>query len=134
MGGHVESVFEFCIGDTVIASRRKVTPLNEEGGVWQESPNPLDHRQEYHLDSSVLTRRRLSQDDQRRPKRTQIAAKFGKRHQSFDKNSLFSPSPSRSPEADTIAALDTRLESEIEGTPMTSLPYSDKCDRERSIE
>ena len=40
MGGHVENVFEFCIGDTVIASRRKVTPLNEEG-VWQELPNPL---------------------------------------------------------------------------------------------
>ena len=74
----------------------------------------LDHHQEHHLDSSELTRRNLSQDDQRRPKRTQIAAKFGKRHQSFDKISLFSPSPSRSPEADTIAALDTRLESEIE--------------------
>ena len=73
----------------------------------------LDHRQEHHLDSSELTRRNLSQDD-RRPKRTQIAAKFGKRHQSFDKTSLFSPSPSRSPEADTIAALGTRLESEIE--------------------
>ena len=33
MRGHVENVFEFCIADTVIASRRKVTPLNEEGGV-----------------------------------------------------------------------------------------------------
>ena len=74
----------------------------------------LDHRQEHNLESSVLTRHDLSRDDQRRPKRTQIAAKFGKRHQSFDKTSLFSPSPSRSPEADTIAALDTRRESEIE--------------------
>jgi hypothetical protein len=28
-----EAVFEFAVGDRVFASRRKVLPLNEEGGV-----------------------------------------------------------------------------------------------------
>jgi hypothetical protein len=93
MRGHVENVFEFNIGDTVNASRRKVPPLNEEGGMARvtkihlvggrasyDIQYILDHRQEHRLESSVLTRHDLSQDDQRRPKRTQIAAKFGKRH------------------------------------------------------
>ena len=93
MRGHVEYVFEFYVGDTVNSSRRKVPPLNEEGGVARvtkihlvggRASNDiqyiLDHRQEHRLESSVLTRHDLSQDDQRRLKRTQIAAKFGKRH------------------------------------------------------
>lgn len=91
MRGHIENKFEFCIGETVNASRRKVPPLNEEGGparvtkihlvggrALYDIQYILDHRQELYLDSSVLTRHDLSEGDQRRPKRIPKVATSGK--------------------------------------------------------
>lgn len=93
MKGHVENKFEFCIGDTVNASRRKVPPLNEEGGlarvinihfaggrVTYDIQYVLDGRKEYRLDVAVLTRHDVNDTDQRRPQRNKIAARSGKRY------------------------------------------------------
>jgi hypothetical protein len=77
------------------------------------------------ISSICLTRHDLSRDDQRRPKRTQIAAKFGKRHHhSYNYTSLFYLRP-----PDQLSHHSKPdLKAKLKGAPMTSLPFSEKCD------
>ena len=77
------------------------------------------------ISSICLTRHDLSRDDQRRPKRTQIAAKFGKRHHhSYNYTSLFYLRP---PDQ-LLHHSKPDLKAKLKGAPMTSLPFSEKCD------
>ena len=81
------------------------------------------------ISSICLTRHDLSRDDQRRPKRTQIAAKFGNRHHhSYNYTSLFYLRP-----PDQLKRIPSHhskpdLKAKLKGAPITSLPFSEKCD------
>jgi len=92
MKSHVENTFAFRIGDTVVASRRKVPPLNEEGGVARvtnihlaagqasyDVQYVLDCRKENRLDISILTRHDMIDGDKQRPHRSKKAAIAGKK-------------------------------------------------------
>ena len=90
MKSHVENKFVFRIGDTVVASRRKVPPLNEEGGLARvtnihfaagqssyDIQYVLDGRKENRLGISVLTRHSIIDGDKQRPHRSNKTAKAG---------------------------------------------------------
>jgi len=83
MRGHVQRRFEFRIGEVVVASRRKVPPLNQEGGTarvsnthWVSGKALYDieyvdsSRKEFRLESAVLARK---PDEERQKRRAHIA-------------------------------------------------------------